>query len=80
MKLGELTTAHLGKTITVGWPGDSITGTLYGVNHNCPLEDVTNFGHQQRQYVPGPARTSISILGWGTREFMIGDECEVQDA
>ena len=77
IKLGDLNASHLGKTITISYPGDSITGTLAGVHHHAPVIDETRLASIERELHLGRARTTISILGWGERDWACDTECTV---
>lgn len=79
MKLEHLNASHLGKVITITYPGDSITGQLAKVNHHADIiEDVTRLGSAERDLHLGARRTTIGILGWGERDWDPSARCEVE--
>lgn len=77
MKLGDLTAAHLGKTVTIGGDRDRITGTLVGINHHARVADSRSFVDATPKWEIGRSMTEISILGWGEREYRSTAECTV---
>lgn len=78
MKLKELAADHLGKRITVHSDGATITGLLSGVNHHCLLVSDMRLHDVEERLVPGRLITSVTIAGWGAKDFSPHHECEIE--
>lgn len=81
MKLRDLTSAHLGKIITIESPHFTIRGVLVGVNHWWSLVDDTIWvdpASGAPQVAIRNEYAGVTIAGWGEKEFDPDQECEIE--
>ena len=78
MALRHLTSEHLGRTIAIeATDGSLARGLLAGVHHHCLIIGEPRLGSVEERFVVGRPVTSITVAGWGERDFDPGHECDI---
>lgn len=69
MRADDLSSEHLGETVTLETPEGAVTGMLCAVRHEADLIDDSDMMDATPRYVLGGCSTHLTLAGWGERQI-----------